>query len=491
MMKTVILIGTLFLINMPLIRMFLAFIKDTPVNISFTQRQLILLSKSFALSFSVAISSAIIGFLFVLFIHQKSFKRLLIVLGVIITLYLISPYIHALSWMKIIGVGSLPFIKSWFVLSLYYIPLNVLFLLLAFHSIDAKYIQMAQMYRKNHVIVLKILLKMMSPFILTGVSLVFISVLSDFSVSSLFQLKTYSLEIYTAYSYGTTIKGVLILALPLIMLMLLDFSLLINQIKKMKFKSFGHSIFNHVKFYFNKYEYVLIYTSVIIVLISTVYITVSLLPNKAFINHLMQDLDTLLFSMLISSITVIINLCILVFFKDYFDHKSVQLFLLLPLIVPSGLLGIAIIHMFNHFSMYGQLINSSVLLVYSGVIKTMPFMFLVFKGSLMTQNNDLIDCGRIYQKTNINRIIHIDLPYFMMPLLVAGFVGFASMFSDISTAILLLPPGKQTIALKVYSYLHYGSGDKIASLGSIVVLLISALTLILLRLLNRRRRYFR
>ena len=179
-------------------------------------RRFFLLVKSIVLGLNVSIVSFVISFFFSIFIINNKKKNLYFLTCVILTFYLISPYIHALSWLRILSVGSYSYLKTCLVLSLYYVPLNVIVIVMGFNSIDKDYVNTAKVYKNDNIILYKIILKMLKPYALSVISLVFIFVISNFSVPSLFQFKTYSFEIFTAYSSGSSYKELVILSVPLL-----------------------------------------------------------------------------------------------------------------------------------------------------------------------------------------------------------------------------------------------------------------------------------
>jgi len=177
--------------------------------------------------------------------------------------------------------------------------------------------------------------------------------------------------------------------------------------------------------------------------------------------------------------------------EKYSSNKGVQIFLIIPILISGSLLGIALINFFSRFNIYSSLITSNTLLYYANTFKALPFVYFVLKGTLETKDQNLLNSGLIYEKNWIRRLIRIEIPYYIFPLLSGFYVGFGFLTGEIASSILLIPPGEQLISLKIYSYLHYGSSGKISALGLIIIFFFSITTICLGLIINRKRRYIR
>ncbi|MCK5762552.1 MAG: hypothetical protein KAH05_00385, partial [Clostridiales bacterium] len=435
-----------------------------------------------------------ISFFFSVFVINHKKKNLYFLTCMILTFYLIAPYIHALSWLKILDVGSYGYFKTSIVLSMYYIPLNTIVILMGFNSTDKDYINMAKVYKTDNVILYKIILGMLKPYALSVISLVFIFVISDFSVPSLFQFKTYSFEIFTIYTSGSSYKELVLLSMPLFFINTIAFIILFINSGKMSYFNSGSSILKNISLKLNRFNKTNTLISIFIISILSMIIfsnITQILDMKVLFDTLLENIDELSYSIKISLFSSLIAIILVLFIVNTYDNTLIKFIILSPLLFPGALMGISIIGFFINFKYYGSLLNSDVLMNYSNTIKSIPIIYFVLKGSLDTQNKYILDCGKLYQKNTIHRLIHIDIPYFILPIVIALYVGFSNVFGEISSSILLLPPGKQLLSLKIYSYLHYGSGSKITALGFIIIVIFTTITFAILSLINRKRRFLR
>ena len=56
---------------------------------------------------------------------------------------------------------------------------------------------------------------------------------------------------------------------------------------------------------------------------------------------------------------------------------------------------------------------------------------------------------------------------------------FVCCFSELSATLLLVPPGRETIAVKIYNLMHYGAEDMVASLCLFIIMVMAISGLIL------------
>lgn len=483
--------GVLVLCLWPIITFIATGFDSQPSEVVLSFRHLRLLVQSAILAGLVAVVASGLGLIIVFYAKIKKTKTNHLMLVFLMTLYFISPYSHALSWIRLIGVGTHAFLKTGLTLSLYYLPLSVLLVWLGMQAIDAKYIHMAQVYRQNKTVVTHIIIKMLRPYLVTACTLIALFVLSDFSVASLFQYKTYSLEIYTTYSQGVSLKTLLYVALPLMGLMLGLALLLLKTIKRLSFKSAGQALYQHVNLSWRQGQKAFFRLVWIGVGLAYLVILARLMPLRHGLTTLVENGPVMAYSIALAAISALLTLILLLFLRKYLSVVAFQAFLLVPMVLPSGVVSVAVIKLFNGSEAYPWLVGTSILLTYANIIKVLPMMFLVFLASIETQHKGLLDSGLIYQKNTWQRLWHLEIPYFTLPLMATWLVGFASVFNDIGTTLLLIPPGKQTIALKIYSYLHYGSGDKIAALGAWVLGLFTLMSILLLGIIKSKRRFLR
>ena len=457
-------------------------------------RRIKLLLKSAALSLSVVLVSLFISFNSLMYITKKLRKYAFIIIACVFTLFIISPYIHALSWIKLFGIGGFGFLKTLIVLSTYYSTINILILSAGFNNIDTNYIDSARIYKKDEGIIYHIIFKMLKPYWISSSALIFILVMSDFSIPSLFQLKTYSLEIFTYYTSGTSLTKIIYISIPLILINTVALIILVKYSKKMEFKKRGRNLLSNFNLDFNIFYKITTLLSLLVLALMFLVVFSNFVDStnfKLLYETFTSNTEEMKYSLKAAFIPSILSTTIVFILEKYSNQKLTKILIVIPILISGSLLGIAIINFFSKFKIYSNLVGSGTLLYYANTFKALPFVYFVLKGTLETKDKNLLNSGLIYERNWLRRLIKIEIPYYLFPIFSGFYVGFGYLTGEIASSILLIPPGEQLISLKIYSYLHYGSTGKISALGLIIIVFFSSITVFLSLIINRKRRFFR
>lgn len=88
-----------------------------------------------------------------------------------------------------------------------------------------------------------------------------------------------------------------------------------------------------------------------------------------------------------------------------------------------------------------------------------------------------VDQARMDGMTWVQRFRHVYWPQMGTSLALSTYVGFLLCLWDVETAVLIQPPGGQTLALRIFNFLHYGHGTQVNAL-CILVLILAVLPLL-------------
>jgi iron(III) transport system permease protein len=90
--------------------------------------------------------------------------------------------------------------------------------------------------------------------------------------------------------------------------------------------------------------------------------------------------------------------------------------------------------------------------------------------------------------STLRQLWQIALPLTWRAITAAWLAACAVAVGDLSATILVLPPGVDTIALRLFERLHYGAEDQVAAISLLLVLFFAALGFFTLALWNRSLR---
>jgi iron(III) transport system permease protein len=123
--------------------------------------------------------------------------------------------------------------------------------------------------------------------------------------------------------------------------------------------------------------------------------------------------------------------------------------------------------------------------VLANLIRFAPLAFITMSVQLKRMDRGLLDSASVFQKNRIHGFIKIYLPM-MLPGIIASFlVVFILTTGELGATLLVSPPGRSTLTMRIYNYMHYGSSQMIAGLCLTMLALSLSIGLIVYRLFRK------
>ena len=139
-------------------------------------------------------------------------------------------------------------------------------------------------------------------------------------------------------------------------------------------------------------------------------------------------------------------------------------------LIPGVLLGISLIWLLNRpgLSAFYQSVGV-VVLAY-----TIRFFAIGWSGvsqTMLSVDRSLIDAARMDGASRWQQFRIAVWPQTRMPLAATGYVVYLLCLWDVETLVLIVPPGRETLSLRVFNLLHYGHNDQVNALCLLLLLL--------------------
>jgi len=453
---------------------------------------LFLLFKSISIASAVAVLSTVFGTVlgFILYKTKIAFDGFFKV-ALLIPLFL-SPYILAVAWKDffVLLFGSSSFISSHtgliIVLTTIYTPLSMLITGSALANINSQMEESGLVITNLRNMIFKIILPLIKPALLTSFVLVFIFSISEFSVASLFGLRVFTTEIFTQFSafYNHSL-AILQSALLIAICVLLLFSerKYISDAPFLSIDSRG----TNKKLYPLKKHKLLVLAYLFLWFFTTVvfpFLVLFIQSFKGGTDKFFQAVELLLptFSNSIALALLGAVLIVLVGFVSAFHSlnqnqksNSFDNLLLLIFAIPSTVFGISLIKFYN---------NPGLDFIYSGfgivlIAWVGKFSFIASKiiGNAIRQIPKSMDeAAQIEGVPFFTRQIKILVPLILPSLFAAFIIGFIFSLGELSTTIMVYPPGSELLPIKVFTIM----ANAPQSLTSSMSLIVFSLTLVLI-----------
>ena len=135
----------------------------------------------------------------------------------------------------------------------------------------------------------------------------------------------------------------------------------------------------------------------------------------------------------------------------------------LPLLFPGVLLGIALTFLFNRpsFAMFYQ---SAGIVALALSLRYFALGRATLVQAAQTVDRDLINIARLEGATRWQMFRYVHWPQISPRICAAWYVIFLLGLWDVESLILLIPPGCETLALRVFNLLHYGHNAQVNAL---------------------------
>ncbi len=437
-------------------------------------RRFTLLFNSIGLAGSVAVSVLAIGFLCgsLLLGEEKG------LLGAVKWCFLLTapvpPYIHALTWssfMRLVqsvlgGYGdwiSLSgFPMSYCVNVLAYLPLGVGMVLVGLMLVETPAVDAARVTKGDYKALLRVVAPLMISTFFTIFGLVFILVITDFSVPTLFSFNVYSLEVFSATNEPA---NSVLLSIPTLVTTLV---LLVYSLKGLRSTAQSSSVGRLSGFgdwvlpgWFRVFQQLAFGLAVVQVtlLVGGLIIETGSLSSLWF--ALTAAGDDMVTSTVISGSSAMLGAFLGYLFAERLDKEEVWWLLLsVPLTLPASLIGISLIQTYSGLPLYGTMWMP----VVATVTRFMPLSAIIIYAQKRGMDPLLFSAADLFSDTQSEALFKVKLPLQKYGIAASALILFALSLGELGSTLLVIPPGNETLTIRIFNYLHYGGTEEVAGL---------------------------
>lgn len=497
---TLLLSITLFVIGgLPIATMFFSsFIKEgsfsfSNYNLLFNDSQkLLLLFNSLSLGLLTVLIANVIGIPAAYFLTKTNLKfKNIIKIGFLLPVF-IPPYISALSWGSVLGKNGLmnslfnvgEFTNSIynslfgvsFILGISFLPIIILFISDSLNSFEKEIEESAMMDASRRKIFFKLTLPMLKPSILSSSILIFILTISEFGVPMLLGVNVFTTEIFTQFSAFYNYDAAIILSLPLT---IISFALIYWEYRKLKGVAFvnAESVKSKTKEIDLGNRQAVIFIGLILLLFVLILLPIIILffkslPVKSYIQALSYMEKPAVVSF-INSLTGAFILSALGFIAAYFverrKNKSIDIQLFFYFAIPSTVLGIGLIQLWNRW-IFSDFIYNTFIIVQLGYIAR----FLIISERLFLTAFKQIpisfeESAAVEGATQIQIFRKVLIPILKPTFFISFVLGFIFCFGELGTTIVVYPAGQSTLPISLYTIMA-NSPESVYSAMSIIIL---------------------
>ncbi len=462
-------------------------------------RRLGLLMNSVKLGLITALLCTAAGLFTALFIHNSRFRDRPIRFGFLLMAFVPS-YIYALTWMNLlreagsiwpallrIRASGLIFCTLTEVFA--WLPLSTAVALLGLERENRQQLDAARIFSDDDTVFWAIQLPGLVPYLMSGMGIIFVLSITDFSIPSLFQYNVYAMEIFSDFSITGRAVNSFWLAVPLLAAAIVLVFLMQAGVGRMNTPAPQRQ---EVVMNYSLSLKIPQWICVLVTVMQMVFPLLSLLLGMGdFAESVRLSVEEFLNSCEFALIAVAICLpaaLICAIYVNWFARhpKLLRLLLVAPLAVPGNLIGIGLVTLING-SVLHEIAGTSLMPALGCAAHFLPLCTLFLSGSLQQLDRAQIRAALLFQNRRGEALFRVLIPMFLPALVSGGLLVFVLSIAEVGTILPLAPPGKEPLSVKIYNYLHYGASDAVSGFCLVLILVCMGITVVILRIGMRRK----
>jgi ABC-type Fe3+ transport system permease subunit len=136
--------------------------------------------------------------------------------------------------------------------------------------------------------------------------------------------------------------------------------------------------------------------------------------------------------------------------------------------IPSIVLGIGLIHVWNRDWCDG-IYSSSWILIFAFISGYSPFVIKVISAKICQIHTEWEEAALLGTGSRVKTLLGVVLPLSMPGIVTGFFIGFVLSLFNLGTALLVIPPGKGSLPISIYNFMHYGAMDAVYAQSIILI----------------------
>lgn len=452
----------------------------------FDKETFLLLAKSCIIAFSIALISTLIGTVIAFLLYKTNvILRGFFKISLLIPLF-ISPYILAVAWKDFfyLFINNTSFISSnigvILVLTTIFTPLSMLIIGSALSNINTQLEESGFVITNYRRVILKIILPLIKPALISSFVLVFIFSISEFSVPAFLGVKVFTTEIFTQFSAFYNHSLAILQSVMLISICVLLLFAERKHIADAPFLSIGSKGTSNKAYdikNWNRLSLLFLFAWFFIsVLFPFIILFIQSFKNGT--GKFIQAFELLMPTFSNSIGLAFFGALIIVFIGFTAGYLSVQQadtrkknsfnwLLLIVFAIPSTIFGISLIKFYNQ--PFLEFIYSSYAIILIGYVGKFSFISSKLIGNAIKQiPTSLDEAAQINGIKFHARLRKILIPLIMPTIFASFIISFIFCLGELGITIMLYPPGTEIMPIKVFTIMANAPQSLTSSMTLIV-----------------------
>jgi len=456
-------------------------------------RTLKLLGNTVALGMLVVAGTLLLGIPLAFFLARTDvpFRNLL---GTILLVPLfLPPYILAVAWSSILGrrvlvhqrfgIGETAwaFLNSiWgctFVLVFAFLPIVILFIKTALVQIQAEIEEAARLETARRKIVWHITLPLIAPAMLSSAMVIFMLTISEFAVPMFLSVNVFTSEVFTQFAAFYNYETAVAMSLPLIVITLAAMMWERARLQEGVFATEEAMPQLSPRLPLGGWRFAVLGFCLLIFIISVLLpigiILMQSLSFEAYFRAFEVAENGIATSFLNSAVgaTVLVAFGFVVAYQ--IERRGAQHFdvlLLLMFAIPSTVLGIGLIKLWNQSLFAGTIYNTFVIVIIAYLARFLILPERMFLSAFKQLPVSLEEAAKMDGASTAQIWTKILLPLTAPTIAAAWIIGFIFCFGELGATIIVYPAGGATLPIRLYTIMANSPESVTAAMSMMLVL---------------------
>lgn len=389
---------------------------------------------------------------------------------------LLPPYIVALAWVHL----GWDWLSDWtyslpgaiVVLSLVLYPLSMLATEVAMRRIDGRLEEAGLIVAPPGRVLRHITLPLVAPSVIAAALIIFVLAVSEFGVPGLLRVRVYTTEVFTAFAALYDVSRAMALAVPLLMLCVavaaVAAALLGDRLVTTR-RSLAVS-----PVVFDAWRRPAL-AGVVLVVATALALPMLVLVREAFgarsLASATGSIDAIVNSLLLAALgaTLITAIAACLGYAQARATRGVrlaaQVFVVVLFAVPSTIVGVGLIGLWNRSGPLGALYGTDAMLLLAYLARFVPVATLILAAATQTVSVSQEEASAVSGVGWLRTVRGIVLPQLRVGVGAAWVVAFVLAFGELGASILVAPPGEATLPIRIYTLIANTPSSNVAMLA--------------------------
>jgi iron(III) transport system permease protein len=393
----------------------------------------------------------------------------------------LPPYVIALALIYVGGNLASTLGGAILALTIVFYPLAMLATEVAVRQIEPRLEEAAILVATPRRVLRRITWPLLAPSVVSAALVIFVLAISEFSVPGLLRVRVFTTEVFTAFAALYDFGRATMLAVPLLLVSVVLASVTAARIGS-RVVTTRRNVRGEPVEVFDEWR------PIVLALISCAIVTMLVMPVAALTREALGSVSIV--GVVRNSREAVINSLFLAFWGatvvtivaaclGYARARAsarvgvtVDTLWLILFTVPSTVIGIGLIGVWNRANAFG-LYGTSAMLVLGYLARFVPIGALAIAATVRSVPESHEEAAAVAGASWLRTMIRIVLPQIRIGLLAVWVISFMLAFGEVGTSILVAPPGESTLPIRVYTLTANAPPGQVAALAlfqSIVIL---------------------